>query len=424
MAQAQILIVDDQPRTAQSLARMLSLPEGGGYRTETCESGEEALERLEKAPFDLVITDLRMSGITGLELLKQAHLAYPSLARILMTGYASPEIQEEASQVADAYLIKPINPRELVDTVRNVMQGRAGVTPVESETQEPVLPLLKRCEQLRMDVGAVGVQVIDRAGRIVTECGQRGSFDVDAFMAFLGSAMAAINKASDLLQEDESFDLHLHQGKKYDIYTVRVSEEVILSMTLDRRGANAGSLGMAWISLRRAIGEIRALTIHPTTAARVQRPGPPVEGPATSMREPDRMRPESESIRRPPDLVIPKRKTETIITPPPASEPAPTSRPPDLVIPPRKSETTVTAAPNGEPEAPKADERPADIAAIPARPKFTEPPPSPPPPPSVFTPANAALQNKDRLTFEEALKLGLINPDTLGPLMGGEDNPE
>jgi CheY-like chemotaxis protein len=69
---AHILIIEDSLGVARALNRTLSLPQGGGYWVETCESGEAALERLRRARFDLLITDLRLPGMNGLALLEHA----------------------------------------------------------------------------------------------------------------------------------------------------------------------------------------------------------------------------------------------------------------------------------------------------------------------------------------------------------------
>ncbi len=104
-----ILIAEDESRVAQTLCRALSLPEGGNYHVESCGSGEEALALLRETRFDLLITDLRMPGMNGFELLHKCQSIRPDLRRILITAYGSPYIEEKADQLGvDAYLAKPL----------------------------------------------------------------------------------------------------------------------------------------------------------------------------------------------------------------------------------------------------------------------------------------------------------------------------
>ncbi len=84
----------------------------------TASSGEEALERFEEAPFDVVITDLAMPGITGLELLSIIKRKKPDTRIIVITAYGSPEVSEKVmSSGAESYLEKPFDIHELKQTV-------------------------------------------------------------------------------------------------------------------------------------------------------------------------------------------------------------------------------------------------------------------------------------------------------------------
>lgn len=84
----------------------------------TASSGEEALERFEEKPFDVVITDLAMPGITGLELLSIIKRKKPDTRIIVITAYGSPEVNEKVlNKGAESYLEKPFDIHELKQTV-------------------------------------------------------------------------------------------------------------------------------------------------------------------------------------------------------------------------------------------------------------------------------------------------------------------
>ena len=80
-----ILFVDDEPKVLQGLQRMLrSMRNEWGM--EFASSGREALEMLERAPYDVIVTDMRMPGMDGVQLLKEVTKRFPLLVRIILSG--------------------------------------------------------------------------------------------------------------------------------------------------------------------------------------------------------------------------------------------------------------------------------------------------------------------------------------------------
>jgi CheY-like chemotaxis protein len=115
-----ILLVEDTLDVAQALSRALGLPRGGNHQVEVCETGECALKQLQNRCFDLLISDFRLPGINGLELLKHARQLTPQTRRILITALESSQVEEEARQLADAYFAKPFSLREMIYTVQQI----------------------------------------------------------------------------------------------------------------------------------------------------------------------------------------------------------------------------------------------------------------------------------------------------------------
>jgi DNA-binding NtrC family response regulator len=112
MNSGRILVVDDD----DSLRRVTQFKlEQAGYRVGTAESGKQALAFLEKTPVDLVITDLHMPGMSGLELLKAIRAENPEIAIIIVTAYGTIESAVEAMKAgAYDYITKPVNHDELL----------------------------------------------------------------------------------------------------------------------------------------------------------------------------------------------------------------------------------------------------------------------------------------------------------------------
>ena len=118
---ARVLIVDDEKRLAYSLGQtlQLDLPE---CQVETAYSGEEALSSLASHAYDLIIADVRMPGISGLELIKGLRYLDAEVPIVLMTGYGSASLRKEAAALGvDHYIDKPFDIDELLSTVGQLL---------------------------------------------------------------------------------------------------------------------------------------------------------------------------------------------------------------------------------------------------------------------------------------------------------------
>jgi len=117
-----ILVVEDEAGMRSLLATLLGAE---GYDVDTAESGEAALALLQDRDWDLLVTDLRMPGIDGLELLRRARRLHPDLAVIMVTGYATVENAVAAlRRGVDDYLTKPFDIHQLRRTVARTLRRR------------------------------------------------------------------------------------------------------------------------------------------------------------------------------------------------------------------------------------------------------------------------------------------------------------
>ena len=104
---ASILVVDDEPAIQDILTWALSAE---GYRVATAGSGEEALSRVEQEDFDVIVTDIVMPGLDGLEVLERSRVLNPRAAVIVMTAYAASKPPSRPSAGAPATISRSRSP--------------------------------------------------------------------------------------------------------------------------------------------------------------------------------------------------------------------------------------------------------------------------------------------------------------------------
>lgn len=117
-----VLVVDDDPVVGQSFDRVLS-PKG--YAVIHAASGEEALERIAAEDYDLVYTDIRMPGVSGIEVARRVRASRPWLPVVIVTGYGSAENHARAQEIGVAgFLDKPLTP-EMIERATDDLTAEA-----------------------------------------------------------------------------------------------------------------------------------------------------------------------------------------------------------------------------------------------------------------------------------------------------------
>jgi NADH:ubiquinone oxidoreductase subunit E/CheY-like chemotaxis protein len=164
-----ILIVDDEPVVRKSCERILT-PEG--YEVESASNGNEAISKLGKDGYDLVITDLKMPDIDGLELIRWIRNSKPDTGIVVITGYPSQESIKEALglRILD-YLPKPFSPALLIEITQRALEyKKAGeVTeppPTEEYTEEMAKELDSIVKKYRKKPGSL-IPVLQEAQELI-----------------------------------------------------------------------------------------------------------------------------------------------------------------------------------------------------------------------------------------------------------------
>lgn len=119
-----LLFIDDEEIVLRSCRRIFAKED---FEIETAASGEEGLEKARTGGFDVVVTDLKMPGLGGMEVLHALRKERPEIIVVIFTGYANVETAREAlKNGAFDYIPKPFTPDEIKEVVRNAVKARAG----------------------------------------------------------------------------------------------------------------------------------------------------------------------------------------------------------------------------------------------------------------------------------------------------------
>ncbi len=162
----QILVVDDDPEWHDILALLFSRK---GWKTETALSGERALSRIAAGGIDVVVCDLSMPGMSGLEVLRRVRAMNAQLPFIMMTGVGTIESAVEAVQLgAYSYLTKPVNNTELAALVQRAaeharLHSQLQQKPREEELQVSMVynsPSMKQVLQIIRKVAGTSVPIL------------------------------------------------------------------------------------------------------------------------------------------------------------------------------------------------------------------------------------------------------------------------
>jgi len=116
LSKAQVLFVDDEERLLSGLRRML-YDQRGEWEMQFCNSGAEALEAVHRKAFDVIVSDMRMPGMNGAELLCKVQAASPSTTRFILSGYAELETVIKTVGPSHQYIAKPCDPEKLKKSI-------------------------------------------------------------------------------------------------------------------------------------------------------------------------------------------------------------------------------------------------------------------------------------------------------------------
>lgn len=139
-----ILVVDDDDLVRDSLKTLIR---NAGYRVDTAKNGEEAVKKSDAKYYNLVLIDIRLPDMSGMELLAKIKEHVPRSRKVILTGYPDLESAVEAvNKKTDGYLVKPFDPEDLLKVIENHLREQRSELRL---TQERVVEYIKsRVDQI------------------------------------------------------------------------------------------------------------------------------------------------------------------------------------------------------------------------------------------------------------------------------------
>lgn len=265
MGKHRILIVDDEPKVTFFFQKHLEMI-GEGYTVTAVNSGQDALAALKREHYDLMITDLRMPGMDGLELLRHTRKLSPNTRTMLVTAYGTTDVIEEAKNLnIFRSLAKPLKIADLLASVHAALREptakTSGVIAISGDTFEL---LANHLETLRVDLGARASVLADNTGRIIALTGAVNDLELSSTMALLGGTMAAASELIHNLKYPTPVHLSYFEGPPYDLYASNVGENFFLTTIHDRSKEGGSRIGLVWLYTRRAMDALVELMVQKT----------------------------------------------------------------------------------------------------------------------------------------------------------------
>ncbi|MGE5224766.1 MAG: response regulator [Omnitrophica WOR_2 bacterium] len=122
LAANKILIIDDEPNICETMSMILKR---AGYITSVAMNAQEGLRQIKSQNFHLVLLDINMPFVSGMQILPEIKRHLPELLVMILTGYGSPEIQDAALCLGvNGFLHKPIEPSILLSKIKDTFRGK------------------------------------------------------------------------------------------------------------------------------------------------------------------------------------------------------------------------------------------------------------------------------------------------------------
>lgn len=266
MSKKRILIVDDEESVLIVLKAALKKL-GPNYQTVTVTNGFAALDKIKKAPFDLVVSDFNMAQMDGLELIEAVQHIDPSTRIIMITAYGCEAVETEIRRLQIyRYLTKPLDIKTFRQIVQDALQdktaiSRPGALALSGGQYRQVNRMI---EQLRSDVGARCVFLTDIQGQTIARTGCIDKLPAVEMASLLGASIATLSETGRVMDADaDAINLAYRESKNNYLYAVNIGQRQLLILVIDR-GSYSSRLGTVWYHARQTVLALRQIVSEAT----------------------------------------------------------------------------------------------------------------------------------------------------------------
>lgn len=282
-----ILVVDDHFEMLEFLRSMLQLS-SQDYEVLAVPSAEEGLLELRRGMFDLLITDVRLPGMSGFDLIRRAQRLGLNLPVIMITAYSSAQGRKEAEDLGVFhYFQKPLDTDDVLTAVNKALHGDQPAPPAAAATAVTPFTLTddlrKRLDMLRVDTGALQLVLSAIHGQVLHSVGGGPRIDQDKLATIIARNVSDSFLLAREIGSKEPFTLQYHAGSRLELYCANIGEQYFLTLFFDA-AARRGRIGTIWVFTQRAIKDLQVLL--PATAVPTAKPTPPAPAKPTFKQPP------------------------------------------------------------------------------------------------------------------------------------------
>lgn len=227
---------------------------GQPYTIVDVPSAEEALLELTRGGADVLVTDLRLPGMSGVELLEKARQAIPQIHAIVVTGHPTQEARSRAEELGVvAFLHKPIRTSHFLEAVSRALQLKEedGQQPLEDERAF----LAEWVLTMQRELGAESTLLLDKQGQIVVQAGELDAIDPKTVLPLLTTATEAALEVSQSLGDERPASLMYFDGEKHDLYLATAGADHSLAVVFPAK-QGAEQIGAVLQYGRRAASDL------------------------------------------------------------------------------------------------------------------------------------------------------------------------
>ncbi len=258
MSPAHILVVDDEPHTRTFICDGLSAlgitDDALGVST-----ADEALAEISRHIPDLVITDVRMPGLNGLDLARYLRQTYPETKVVVVTGYSTRDIERTALTLSvTALLKKPFGLDTLGEIVRKALgNGHSAARNLGEIAPLSVEPLERQVSILKRDAGALWVGLYTASGQLIAHTGFDHNLDQAVDQILLQTWPGQL---AQFVERSGPCFLFIDR-QPHDIYLNSVGADHCVALIFDRRWQTS-RVGTVWLTARQSAQELARLLQH------------------------------------------------------------------------------------------------------------------------------------------------------------------